>query len=147
MPKVKAGDVVERYWVEIFRREVSADLDKAADVIVDSFRKCMTTEQPNPRECLEKAIADAGLAKTYSGIYAKVKPTLKFETAVKWHTFLAALGDTLKATVKGLVATAYAECMRTRGVAADCYRKAAAEKELGKKLAAEWAAAEVELPE
>jgi len=147
MPVVRAGDLVERYWVEIFRKEVSAELDKAADVIVSAFKKCMTEVQDTPEKCLEKAMADAGLAKTYAGIYAKARPALKFETGVKWHTFLAALGDTLKAQVKGLVADAYSECMKKKGVAADCYKKAAEEKKLGKELAAAWEATTVEIPE
>jgi len=143
MPKAKG--ILRGQWVGTFKKVVGADLSTKAAIIAEAFRRCMTTEQPDPRACLRTAAAEAGLGPAYVGVYAAKRPELKYETATKWHAYLAELGEAIRATVKGLVAEEYRRCMATRGVARDCYARAARERELGKKLMELWEITEIEV--
>ena len=146
MVKASAKGVLRAEWKRAFKEVVGGDLESVASAIASKYYECMTHAGVNPEECLRTAARDAGLGDLYRGVYGRRHSELKGETAYRWNMALSALGDALKAKVKGLIADAYRDCMRQTGKSAkDCFSDAARTAKLGEELSRLWNTMEFEV--
>jgi len=145
---VGARGALTASWKVVFKQVVSTDLQGVAQRIVEAYERCMREAQAEgPAECLKRAAREAGLPDAYRRIYAEHRAELKGKTAALWNFILREVGDALKNVVKGRVAAAYRDCMRQTGEsAAECFRRAAREAELGKQIKQVWDTVMVEMP-